>query len=308
MTPQPTPKFGPNPIDLTTVPYLQQYIGAQQQNSSADVSNGWLQRLVTAASKTATIYCGRSFFVVPRIGALYDGTGTPILVLRDWPIISISNLQIQGYTGWIGGAWFGAQPIFPVQPFVIPPSVNGQPGYVFESGAGTIRLVGGYTFCRGERNVSVSYLSGFTETFPENQTIVPNAAATGYTVALNNGATFVADFGVVYAAGASAGTALQLVSGVPPAEGQYTVSSTGVYGFNSADDGQLVTITYQFGQPPYDVQDAVCEIAAVDYRRTQHLDQDSQNMGESTVSFSRLAIPRLAEMRLEQYKNRLPAQ
>jgi hypothetical protein len=298
--PSPTPANGPSPIDLTTVAYLQQYIGAAQQGTSADVSNFFLQRLVTAASKTAQVYCGRNFFVTPRVGDLYDGTGTQILVLRYWPIILITNLQVQGYAGWCGG-WSGSQPVFPSQPFVIPPSVNGQPGYVFEPGSGTIRLVGGYTFPYGSRNVSVNYLSGFTETFPENQTIT-----TG-TVTLNNGATFVQNFGVVYASGPNVGKVLQLVPSAPAA-GQYTVSATGVYGFNSADNALLVTVTYQFGQPPYDLQDAVCEIAASEYRRTQHIDQDSQVMGESTISFARLAIPRLAQMRLEEYKNRLPAQ
>ena len=299
----PTPKNGPNPIDLTTVAYLQQYL-AQGPNSGGGgnpvTGNPSLQQtLVTAASKTARTTIGRNPMVAPYIET-YDGTGTPLLVLRSWPIISVSLVQITGYTGFCFPG-FGYQPVFPVQPLTIPASVNGQPGYIFDSSQGTIILVGGYSFTYGTRNILVNYLAGFTETFPENQTI------TGGTLTLNNAATFVANFGVVYAQGPNAGTALTLITSGSPLQGQYTVSPLGKYGFNSADEGLLVTVTYQFGQPPYDLQDAVCEIAATEYRRMQHIDQDSQGMAEATTSFLRLPIPRLAALRLEQYKNKIPA-
>jgi hypothetical protein len=242
--------------------------------------------------QTCLTATGRNLFVAPY-NDTYDGTGTALLTVRQWPIISVSLLQIFG-SGW---AW-GGQPVFPSQPQVIPAAnqPNGQPGFIFDGRMGTVILVGGYCFPYGVRNVNVQYIAGFTETFPENQTI------TAGTVKLNN-SPIVANVSVAYA---NTGVLLALVPSAP-AVGQYTVSPAGVYGFNPTDEGELVTVTYQFGQPPYDLQDAVCEIAAIEYRRLQHLDQDSQAMAEATTSFTRLAIPRLAAQRLESYKNKIPA-
>ena len=293
--PSPTPANGPSPIDLTTLAYLQNYLAFG--TSTADSAQ--LQRLITAASQTILTYTGRKLFVYP-FSETYDGTGTALLTLKNWPIVAVTLVEIYASCGPWGGGGFQVQPVFPVQPQVIPPSQNGQPGYIFDPSAGTIILIGGYSFAYGTRNVKVNYVAGFTETFPENQTV------TAGTVTLNNQSAFVQDFGVVYATGPSAGTALTLVAS-SPAQGQYTVTPLGVYGFNAADNTVLVTVTYQFSQPPYDLQDACCEIAAVEYRRIQHLDQDSQAMVEATTNFSRLSIPRLAQLRLDQYKNRLPA-
>lgn len=66
-----------------------------------------------------------------------------------------------------------------------------------------------------------------------------------FTVAVvNSGANFVADLGVVFS-----GTGLALVKvGSNPHQGQYAVSATGVYTFNSADAGQGVSISYTFNQ------------------------------------------------------------
>ncbi len=57
---------------------------------------------------------------------------------------------------------------------------------------------------------------------------------------VNAGANFVADLGVVASA---TGTAFVKVGG-SPSKGQYSVSGTGVYTFNSADFGQGVSISY----------------------------------------------------------------
>jgi hypothetical protein len=64
-------------------------------------------------------------------------------------------------------------------------------------------------------------------------------ASAAYTAA--NHATFVADLGVVYAA---TGLPLSLVTAGPSA-GQYT-QSAGVYGFNAADDGKAIFVTYTY--------------------------------------------------------------
>jgi hypothetical protein len=67
--------------------------------------------------------------------------------------------------------------------------------------------------------------------------------STAYTITATNGATFVQDMGVVYAA-----TGLPLKQVVSPTTaGQYSVNSTtGVYTFSASDEGVAVLINYTY--------------------------------------------------------------
>jgi hypothetical protein len=67
------------------------------------------------------------------------------------------------------------------------------------------------------------------------------AAASPFTYAVANAATFADDDGVVYA---TSGLPLTRVASAPGA-GQYSVSA-GVYTFNSADSGKAVLVTYTY--------------------------------------------------------------
>jgi hypothetical protein len=67
-----------------------------------------------------------------------------------------------------------------------------------------------------------------------------DAVASG-AVTVANSASFVEDYGVFYAA---SGTQLTPVTS-SPAQGQYSVAS-GVYGFNTADNGASVLIYYSY--------------------------------------------------------------
>lgn len=68
------------------------------------------------------------------------------------------------------------------------------------------------------------------------------------TVIVNSVADYVSNVGVTYS---PSGTPLTLV-GSSPGVGQYT-ESAGVYGFNSADDGQLLAISYVRSGPGYNL-------------------------------------------------------
>jgi hypothetical protein len=70
-------------------------------------------------------------------------------------------------------------------------------------------------------------------------------AATPYTVTVTNGATFVADGGVIYTA--TGQPLLNVGSGSLAGAGQYKVNeSTGLYTFDVADEGNKVLITYSY--------------------------------------------------------------
>jgi hypothetical protein len=71
---------------------------------------------------------------------------------------------------------------------------------------------------------------------------VPAVTPFTYTAAKT---VFKQDWGVRYAAGAKAGQPLTLVASAPVA-GQYSVSTTGVYTFASADASAAVVISYSF--------------------------------------------------------------
>ncbi|HXP74620.1 MAG TPA: hypothetical protein VN823_10785 [Stellaceae bacterium] len=69
-------------------------------------------------------------------------------------------------------------------------------------------------------------------------------ASTPFTVTVANAATFAVDLGVVYAA---TGLPLAKVASAP-AQGQYAVSSGGVYTFASADANAAILVSYTFTQ------------------------------------------------------------
>ena len=74
---------------------------------------------------------------------------------------------------------------------------------------------------------------------------------TGAVTVVNNGSTvFVQDWGVRYSA---TGLPLTKVTATP-AVGQYSVSSTGVYSFNTGENGTNVLISYTFNAPASGVQ------------------------------------------------------
>jgi hypothetical protein len=68
-------------------------------------------------------------------------------------------------------------------------------------------------------------------------------ASSPYTVTVANASTFLNDYGVQYSATQQQLT--RLASGTP-AQGQYTVSSAGVYTFAAADEGAAMLISYTY--------------------------------------------------------------
>ena len=280
------------PLDLTTSAYVKSYANVQK-----DATDDLIQQLITAASRQILKYIARNPFVA-NYSETRDGNGNDTLTLWNWPIISVASLTIADQRLW----GFPALPVFPLggaNPMPVPASTNAvTPGFVIDSGpdyAAPARIcLVGYRFTRGRNNVAIQYQAGYTQTFPESQTI-----ASG-TVTLDNQATFIRDLGVSYANG------IAFTKGASSlAAGQYTVSATGVYEFNPADNDAEIVITYQFGQVPYDLSEACAEIVAQDLRRRQHIDQDSVVAAQQTTNFSRVAIPRKVQPILDQYRQRM---
>lgn len=115
--------------DLTTLADLKAWLGISNTTDDAQ-----LGRLITAASDFIVQYCSRTFVTTAVTGRKYHGNGNRTLVLRNWPIVSIELLQIDGIT--------------------IDPSL-----YSFYDRA--IYLDDGYVFTQGIANITVNYTAGY---------------------------------------------------------------------------------------------------------------------------------------------------
>lgn len=141
-----------NPIDLTTLADVKTYLGITA-TSSDDTE---LQNLITGASQYWLTRTGRASLnsVVTVANERYDGNGRDTLMLRQWPIQSVTSLTVNGFS-------------VPASPDYI------QYGYVIDQrqtaivilGAGTYGGGGyGVNFCYGRLNVNVSYTAGYSAT------------------------------------------------------------------------------------------------------------------------------------------------
>lgn len=113
--------------------------------------------LVTAVSAWVKTYTNRDF-VSKSYSEIRDGNGTAELFVRNGPVTAVSSLTIDGTT-------ISAQ------------SADQQPGYFIEDTGDVIALFG-YRFCRGRKNVRVTYTAG-SNTIPADlaQAVIEIVAA-----------------------------------------------------------------------------------------------------------------------------------
>ena len=252
------------PSDLATLAAVKSWLSV---TSSAD--DALLSSLITAASRAIYAYLGRSSILPATYSEWYDGQGGRTLVLRRWPVLSVSQLVIDDTNVPAAASPFligGYRAVgFSLRPW------DGQP-----PGRVGIITLDGFRFRRDLNNVAVTYLSGYE---------VANEAATVGVLPYQATARapygpWASDMGVVYAA---TGQALTVVSGAPAAW-QYSVSSTGVYTFNSADAGVAVLISY--GYIPQSLVQACIEYVGERYSYRARIGQRSKSIGgQETVSF-----------------------
>jgi hypothetical protein len=139
---EPASVFGGNqmaaaPDDLCTVAELKSWLPNQGNND--DVT---LQSLITNASLQVLQYIDRPHILSSVLGLLtenYDGNDSDRLLPRNFPIISVSSVSIDGVA---------------VQPATTPTTA----GYLWD---GRRILLRGFRFCRGLQNVQLSYSAGY---------------------------------------------------------------------------------------------------------------------------------------------------
>lgn len=208
-----------------------------------------------------------------------NGKGTSSILLQEWPVVSISNLTVNGVV------------------LSVSPSYNSI-GYTLTAWDGTLPgraqqlSLRGSSFCRGTQNILCTYVAGYLIS-KEPQIVAGGKAMTGQSMG-----AWASDQGITY----STGVALQAVSGAP-AVGQYQIDAGnyGGYIFNAADNNAQILINYGFIPSP--LNQACVEIAAERYRYRSRIGQSSVSMdGKETASYDLSAVSKYVAMNLQPFK------
>ena len=263
--------------DLTTLADIKSWLGRTDTNSDALIA-----ALITRASRSICSYLQRPLLLPHAVSEVQDGTGGNIMVLKEWPVLSVTSVVVDGIT--------------------IPQATQQSPGWVLDPWNGVppgrmqaLRLRG-YSFgLPGARNIAavqVTYQAGY-QIASERQIVTVGEAS----VAAPFG-PWAIDAGVTYATG----TPLTLVTSAPMT-GQYALGAeAGTYDFAAGDDGAAILIAYGF--VPYDLADACIELVSERYKYAQRVGEKTHSLGgNETVSFDTTRFTPLVMQLLQPYRN-----
>lgn len=275
--------------DLTTLPAVQDWLSTGNQAPSN--SDSVLSRLITSVSGQIMAYLQRSSFLSQTYNDVVSGRGSAIYFLDEWPVTEIVSLSVDGIAvpaslnqgpGWVLSPWNGYPPGAPQQ----------------------IRLLGGYTFARGDQNIAVSFQAGYLVS--NEPGVIPSGAAPSILLAQPQGPMMRPE-SVTYA---STGIALTRVAS-SPAAGQYAVATPtqqvpqGTLLFNTADASAAVLTSYSY--VPSAVEAACVEWVAERFRYRSRMGQRSQSIGGQTSnSYDLSDIPAFVKLALNPYRQVLP--
>jgi hypothetical protein len=263
-----------NPTDLCTLALAQQWAG-QAANATANAA-----ALITSCSRQILSEIQRPAILPQTYSRSFDArVGMRQLVIPEWPLISISSLTIDGSAI---------------------PSAGGSPiasGYVIESqpdappGRSSSIALRNYWWSSGVANIQATYSAGYQTS--ETQTVVGGALT-----ALQPYGAWTTDQGVTYAA---SGLALTNSGSTAPNQGQYQVSATGAYTFNSADNAAAVVLNYGF--IPFDLASACAQWVAELLNYQTRIGVKSKILGgQETVSFMTDPVPTMVLRRINPYR------
>lgn len=215
-----------------------------------------------------------------------DSGGRNFLMVRQWPVVSLSVVQFLGI-------------VVPQAPAnTNPPG----PGWMLEpppEGGGQQRLMlYGYLFPRGRSVVNLQYSAGYltadtVKIVAGQSPPAPDPYTTLY--------TWVEDGGVAYVGGA----ALQYVPGTP-STGEYTINGSNQYVFASGDDGNSVVVTYSYVPP--DLEQAVIELVGERFRQRDRIGLNSKQLPEGgSVSFLVKDMSEAVRTSIQPYRRVTPS-
>lgn len=261
--------------DLTTLADVKAWLGRTDTNSDAQ-----LAALITRASRAICSYLQRPLLLPHEVGETHDGTGGTVLVLKEWPVLSISSVVVDG--------------------IAIPQATQQSPGWVLDQWSGVppgrpqaLRLRGfRFGAARDTAAVAVMYQAGYQVTNEAHVVLDDQIAANAFY------GPWASDEGVTYANG----TPL-IPTTNNPAQGQYALDAeAGVYDFAAGDVNATVLVSYGF--VPYDLADAAIELVAERYKYAQRVGEKSHSLGgNETVAFDTTRFTPLVAQLLQPYRN-----
>ena len=271
--------------DLSTIANVKEWAGVDSPKTDPMIG-----RLISSMSQAIRNYCQRDSFLSRTFTETYDGSGSDTLLLRQFPVTSISGLSIDGV------AIPAATPTSPA-------------GFTFDSWsgfpAGSVCAVSlcGYGFREGRNNVTITYTAGY---LVQGEAHVVPASPFQVAPSAPYGA-FAADGAVAYANG----TKLTPVASAP-AVGQYIAPNpfavsnpSQAYTFAAADAGQALTFAYSF--IPTDVEQCLIEWAAERLKyRTRIGEMSHATGGSQTASFTQGPMPKWVMDALNTYSPGVP--
>lgn len=278
-------------------------------NIVTSTDDNLLNSMIIAFTDAVMSYLERPTFAATQVNEVRDGVGNQKMTLSNWPVISVSSLQVFGGQGF-GGNQFG-QSGLPNGVLTIPASSGfGNQGYTLESfdgaSAGTPQrvILSGYNFPRGNGNVKVTYKAGY-QVSSEAQTI---PASGEFTVSPNVPyGPFLADSGPTYA---SNGNPFTLVSTLTGVAGQYTLAvaaatQIATYTFNAADQGAAILLNYSY--VPASVERACIQWLSEQYSYRKRIGLKAQSAnGVETSGYDIKDMPDFIATILKPYGKWIP--
>jgi hypothetical protein len=281
-------------MNLTTLANVRAWVG-----STTDTDNALLTRLITMASQQILQHLQRPDLGLTTITETISGRGERKLQLRNWPVLAVNSLSINGQSvpASTGPTVYG----FALE--AVYGGVAGRPQNLgiagawdtgFDAGNGVAIVNGVATFAGpysgigarplppGVNNIVVNYSYGYcvqgeAQTIPASTYQITPKAPYG---------SWGGDNGVSYASGA----ALTPIASGTPSVGQYVPpnlsgdSPTPYYQFAAADVGAGVLLNYNY--VPAQVEQACIETVGERYRYKSRIGQKSQSLsGQETASY-----------------------
>lgn len=264
---------------LVSVAAVKDWLKIEGTNTAVDAR---VLRLIDAVSRHILNYIGWDSFMPKEYTDTVQGNGRPSMLLRHWPIISVSSLNIGG--AGINASTFNA-------------GLMSSAGYTIGDkriGPGSIEL-SGKVFYRGYP-VTVTYRAGFEA----SQEFLLDDASVPISVTTTEGGLWLGDISVKD----MAGDAFTKVA-ADPGTGEYAVEPDGSYTFATVDAGKSVTITY--GYVPPDVSQAALDMLGEWNSRRSSIGVVSKNLaGQEQVTFSKDTMNEYTQGVLQPYKNVVP--
>ena len=264
--------------DLTTVQRVCAWLA-----SAPSLPSAILNQEISAMSGMIYGELNRVRLYSRTIVRTFNGTGNKSLLLPDYPVTGISQVQIGNSL---------------INPCLLPvPGGNGNNltgyGYRFIPWDGNLpgqpsmlEMVNG-VWWRGSQNVQVTYQAGYL--ISNEEQVIPGTPGP-YTVQVNQPLGICSkDNGVSYV---GSGLSLTPVLGTPSV-GQYNPpvdTIPGLYTFSSADKGLAVNINYSFIPSP--LEEACIQMIVERYSYRSRVGEISKSLGgQETIRFMRQGIP-----------------